>query len=61
MPPLVSELDYNILGGVACTDALLRLPRFPADRRTTGWGLELRLRRPFLEARDKVFGITERG
>ncbi len=40
VPALVSGLGYYIRGGVACTDAPLRLPRLPADRRTTrvAWG-----------------------
>src|SRR6188508_2996566 len=36
VPALMSGLDYNILGGVACTDAALRVTHPPRDPRATG-------------------------
>src|SRR6185436_9970599 len=35
VPALMSGLDYNILGGMACTDAALRVTHPPRARRAT--------------------------
>src|SRR6187551_817289 len=49
VPALMSGLDYDILGGVACTDAPLRVTHPPRARRAAGC------------ARAEVLGTAHRG